>query len=127
MLCTFRPPIARISRRRLQLREASQRLGLVRRFAECFDDFRNPEQTDDPLEQLLAQRIFGIALGYKDLNDPATLGPDRSRADAVRRVHRRLGLPAAAAAKPTPGKGRCEKYGLSALRHDYHKPGGRYQ
>ena len=24
-------------------------------------------------------------------------------------------------------KGRFEKYGLSALRHDYHKPGGRYQ
>jgi hypothetical protein len=60
----------------LLLREASQRLGLIKRFAECFDDFRNPEQTDHPLEQLLAQRIFGIALGYEDLNDHDTLRHD---------------------------------------------------
>ncbi len=62
----------------LLLREASQKLGLIRRFAECFDDFRNPDQIDHPLEQLLAQRIFGIALGYEDLNDH-----DKLRHDAL--------------------------------------------
>lgn len=60
----------------LLLREANERLRLISRFAECFDDFRNPDQIDHPLEQLLAQRIFGIALGYEDLNDHDKLRHD---------------------------------------------------
>jgi hypothetical protein len=60
----------------LLLRDASQKLGLIRRFAGCFDDFRNPDQIDHSLEQLLAQRIFGIALGYEDLNDHDKLRHD---------------------------------------------------
>lgn len=32
------------------LRQASQRLGLINRFTECFDDFRNSDQIDHPLE-----------------------------------------------------------------------------
>ena len=60
----------------LLLREADQRLGLISKFAACFDDFRNPDQTDHPLEQLLAQRTFGIALGYEDLNDHDKLRHD---------------------------------------------------
>ena len=60
----------------LLLREADQRLGLINKFAACYDDFRNPDQTDHPLEQLLAQRTFGIALGYEDLNDHDKLRHD---------------------------------------------------
>jgi len=60
----------------LLLREANERLGLISRFAKCFDDFRNPDQIDHPLEQLLAQRVFGIALGYEDLNDHDKLRHD---------------------------------------------------
>ena len=60
----------------LLLREANERLRLIRQFAECFEDFRNPDQIDHPLEQLLAQRIFGIALGYEDLNDHDKLRHD---------------------------------------------------
>lgn len=60
----------------LVLREANERLGLISKFAECFDDFRNPDQIDHPLEQLLAHRIFGIALGYEDLNDHDKLRHD---------------------------------------------------
>lgn len=60
----------------LLLREANERLGLISRLAECFDEYRNPDQIDHPLEQLPAQRVFGIALGYEDLNDHDKLRHD---------------------------------------------------
>lgn len=60
----------------LLLREANERLGLIEKFARCFDDHRNPDQIAHPLEQLLAQRVFGIALGYEDLNDHDQLRHD---------------------------------------------------
>ena len=53
-------------------------LGLIRRFAQCFDDRRNPVYVEHRLETLLAQRIFGLALGYEDLNDHDELRKDSS-------------------------------------------------
>ncbi len=60
------------------LREADRRLGLIDRFAACFDDWRLPEWTEHSVEDLLRQRIFGLALGYEDLNDH-----DELRGDAL--------------------------------------------
>ena len=51
------------------LREVEARTGLLERFAECFDDHRNPDKVAHPLADLLKQRIFGLCLGYEDLND----------------------------------------------------------
>ena len=53
----------------LLLRETDTRLGVVKRLAACFTDYRDPEQVEHRLDELLRQRIFGIALGYEDLND----------------------------------------------------------
>ena len=44
-------------------------LGLVRRFAECFRDRRNPSYVEHQVETIVGQRIFGLVLGYGDLND----------------------------------------------------------
>ena len=41
-------------------------LGLVRRFAECFRDRRNPSIHEHQVETIVGQRIFGLVLGYED-------------------------------------------------------------
>jgi hypothetical protein len=60
----------------LLLRQTDQRIQLLKRLAECFTDGRDPEQVEHRLEQLLAQRVFGLALGYEDLNDHDQLRAD---------------------------------------------------
>jgi hypothetical protein len=58
------------------LREVDRRLGLVEAIDGCICDPRNPEMIIHEQHTLLAQRIFGIALGYEDLNDHQTLRDD---------------------------------------------------
>lgn len=53
----------------LLLRELDLRLGVMRRFADCFTDYRDAERTEHTVLELLRQRVYGIALGYEDLND----------------------------------------------------------
>lgn len=60
----------------LLLRELESKLGLVEQFGKCFRDFRDPRYTTHKLGELLSQRIFGIALGYEDLNDHEQLRHD---------------------------------------------------
>src|ERR1019366_2568194 len=60
----------------LLLGQLDKGLGLVRRFAECFTDRRDPRYVEHRLETLLGQRIFGLALGYEDLNDHDELRKD---------------------------------------------------
>jgi hypothetical protein len=60
------------------LREVDARLGLMPRLATCFVDYRNPESIEHPVQGLVAQRVYALALGYEDLNDHDVL-----RADSV--------------------------------------------
>lgn len=60
----------------LLLRELDSKFQFIAQFAECFQDYRNPKFTVHTVEELLAQRIFGIALGYEDLNDHDDLRRD---------------------------------------------------
>jgi hypothetical protein len=60
----------------LLLGQLDQGLGLIRRFAGCFTDRRDPRFTEHRLETLLGQRVFGLALGYEDLNDHDELRKD---------------------------------------------------
>jgi Transposase DDE domain group 1 len=53
----------------LLLREVEKRIGIVRQFAACFRDYRDPDRIEHTLEELVAQRVYGLALGYEDLND----------------------------------------------------------
>jgi hypothetical protein len=62
----------------LLLREVEKRFGILKRFAACFRDYRDPQRIDHSLETLISQRVYGIALGYEDLNDH-----DRLRHDVV--------------------------------------------
>jgi hypothetical protein len=60
----------------LLLREADRRLGLLDALDRAIPDPRHPELITHPQRALLAQRVFGIACGYEDLNDHATLRHD---------------------------------------------------
>ncbi|HOX60279.1 MAG TPA: IS1380 family transposase [Verrucomicrobiota bacterium] len=53
----------------LLLGEVERCTGILRQFAGCFTDHRDPELIEHTLEQLIAQRVYGLALGYEDLND----------------------------------------------------------
>jgi Transposase DDE domain group 1 len=45
-------------------------------FAECFIDRRRPELVEHLVATLVGQRVFGIALGYEDVNDHDKLRHD---------------------------------------------------
>jgi hypothetical protein len=67
----------------LLLRNVEQRTAIVRRFAACFTDYRKPEQIEHPVLDLITQRVFGLALGYEDLNDHDQLRADPMLAVAL--------------------------------------------
>src|ERR1700676_5009389 len=58
------------------LRQTDRRLNLLPRLAECFLDGRNQNLVDHSILGMLAQRIYGLALGYEDLNDHEQLRHD---------------------------------------------------
>jgi hypothetical protein len=60
----------------LLLRAADRKIGLLRRVAGCFTDARDPQRIEHELSEMLAQRIYGLALGYEDLNDHEQLRQD---------------------------------------------------
>ena len=60
----------------LLLRQVDRKIGLLRRVAACFADGRDPERVQHSLAEMLGQRIFGLALGYEDLNDHEELRHD---------------------------------------------------
>ena len=60
----------------LFLRQVDQQLGLSRRLADCFGDHRRQIFVEHSVPELLAQRLYGQALGYEDLNDHHELRRD---------------------------------------------------
>jgi hypothetical protein len=60
----------------LLLREVERARGIIRQFAECFTDHRDPELIEHTVLELVAQRVYGLALGYEDLNDHDELRHD---------------------------------------------------
>ena len=67
----------------LLLREVDERTGIVARLAECFTDFRYADQVEHSVLDLLRQRIYGLCLGYEDVNDHERLRHDPLLATAV--------------------------------------------
>jgi hypothetical protein len=60
----------------LLLRETDRKIKLLGRLAACFSDGRRPLLVKHPLTEMLSQRIYGLALGYEDLNDHEQLRSD---------------------------------------------------
>jgi hypothetical protein len=67
----------------LLLRAADDRIRLVERLTDCFQDYRDPERIEHTVEDLLRQRVYGLALGYEDLVDHDDLRRDPVLASMV--------------------------------------------
>ncbi len=60
----------------LLLRETNRVTGLMTQLAQCFWDGRDGRYVEHSVEQLVSQRVYGLALGYEDLNDHDELRED---------------------------------------------------
>lgn len=70
----------------LLLRQIDRGFGLTRQLATCFLDLRDQRWVDHSVDQLLAQRLYALALGYEDLNDHDLLRRDPLLAAACEKV-----------------------------------------
>jgi hypothetical protein len=60
----------------LLLQRTDQAIGLIERLAQCFVDRRDPSLIEHSVRTLIGQRVFGMAMGYEDLNDHESLRHD---------------------------------------------------
>ena len=102
----------------LLLGQLDRGLGLMRRFAGCFTDGRDPLLVEHRVETLVAQRVFGLALGYEDLNDH-----DELRKDALFAVLAGKLKAMRADCEPVAGKSTLNRLEHTPKRHGakYHK------
>src|ERR1700719_4779165 len=92
-------------------------IDLVDRFAACFRDRRRQDLVEHALTALIGQRVFGIALGYEDLNDH-----DDLRHDPVMAVLAGKLAPRREDYAPLAGKSTLNRLELSRLEPNrYHK------
>ncbi len=92
----------------LLLGETDRTVGLVARFAACFEDRRRPDLIEHDVRTLVMQRVFGIALGYEDLIDH-----DHLRHDPVMAVLAGKLEASRAACAPLAGKSTLNRLELS--------------
>ena len=76
-------------------------LGLIDRFAGCFDDHRNADYIEHTVRTLVGQRVLGLALGYEDLIDHEALRRDVVLAAALGKLQARRSDCEALAGKST--------------------------
>jgi hypothetical protein len=65
------------------LAEVEAKTHILQQFSVCFTDHRDPELIEHTVFQLIAQRVYGLALGYEDLNDHDLLRLDPLLATVV--------------------------------------------
>jgi hypothetical protein len=96
----------------LLLRQTERKIGLMDRLADCFIDNRKQDRVEHLLPEMLSQRIYGLALGYEDLNDHEQLR--RDPLFAVLSGKRELD-------EPLAGKSTLNRLELTAGSKRYHK------
>jgi len=101
----------------LLLGAADRAIVLIDRFAAGFHDERRPELIEHQVATLVGQRVFGIALGYEDLNDHDELRHDPMMAVLAGKLTARREDCA-----PVAGKSTLNRLELSQLQPTrYHK------
>jgi hypothetical protein len=101
----------------LLLGATDRSIGLVRRLAACFHDERRQDLIEHEVATLVGQRVFGIALGYEDVNDHDELRHDAMMAVLAGKLEaKREGY------APVAGKSTLNRLELSRLQPTrYHK------
>src|SRR5262245_21520973 len=101
----------------LLLRATDLAIGLMDRVAACFHCERRADLIEHEVATLVGQRVFGIALGYEDLNDH-----DELRHDPMMAVLAGKLLARRADGAPVAGKSTLNRLELSKLAPTrYHK------
>ena len=101
----------------LLLGATDRAIGMMARFASCFSDTRRREYIEHEVVTLVRQRVFGIALGYEDLNDHDELRHDPIMAVLAGKLEARRKDCA-----PVAGKSTLNRMELSRLQPTrYHK------
>src|ERR1700730_6101827 len=101
----------------LLLGATDRAIGMMERFAACFHDERRQDLIEHEVVTLLGQRVFGIALGYEDLNDHDELRHDPMMAVLAGKLEARREDCA-----PVAGKSTLNRLELSCLEPTrYHK------
>src|SRR5438046_1807599 len=85
----------------LLLGATDRAIDLVGRLADCFRDHRRQDLIEHAVGTLIGQRVFGIALGYEDLNDHDELRHDPLMAVLAGKLTARRGDCAPVAGKST--------------------------
>ncbi len=111
----------------LLLREVAEGSRIMGSFAECFEDHRDPELIEHTVAELVAQRVYALALGYEDVNDHDELRRDPllatlvGKMDPTGRSRRREGD----RGNPLAGKSTINRLELAdpehAAEHRYHR------
>jgi hypothetical protein len=76
LLARFDRPHASSDGGAVLLKSADRRLGLMAALTVCLRDTRDPLKVRHGLDDLFAQRVYGLACGYEDANDAARLAND---------------------------------------------------
>ena len=108
----------------LLLGAADRAIGLINRFAACFHDVRCPELTEHQVATLVGQRVFGIALGYEDLNDHDDLRHDPMMAVLAGKLTARREDCAPCSWQVDPQSAGTEPATADALSQDQSQSGG---
>jgi Transposase DDE domain group 1 len=106
----------------LLLGAADQAIRLTERFAACFSDGRDARSIEHTVETLVGQRVFGLALGYEDLNDHDTLRHDPIMAVLAGKLKARRKRCAPVAGKSTLNRlEHAPEQGPGSTSRRYHK------
>ena len=99
----------------LLLGATDRAIKMMDRFASCFHDVRRQELIEHEVVTLIRQRVFGIALGYEDLNDHDELRHDPLMAVLAGKLEARRDDCA-----PVAGKSTLNRLELSKLEPTHH-------
>jgi hypothetical protein len=107
----------------LLLGATDRAINLMDRFSSCFHDERRAEWIEHEVATLVGQRVFGIALGYEDLNDHDELRHDPMMAVLAGNSRAARGLRAGCRQVDAEPAG-AEQTGADALPQDQSQSGG---
>jgi hypothetical protein len=106
----------------LLLGATDRTIRMMDRFALCFHDERRPEYIEHKVATLVGQRVFGIALGYEDLNDHDELRHDPMMAILAGKVTARREDCAPVAGKSTLNRLELSKHAPTRYHKISHNP-----
>ena len=102
--------------------ELDKQLKITARFSECFRDYRSASYVNYSVHQLLAQRVYGLLLGYEDVNDHDKLRYDPALAIALEKLNFLDSTEAILAGKSTINRLEyCPETIIDQTKSRYHK------